>query len=68
MITALKKTPKFDREQRVAFLGGSGVVKNLYPEAGTWSYLIEMEMGPEPDMGRIGSETRIVLLEPDILT
>jgi predicted fused transcriptional regulator/phosphomethylpyrimidine kinase len=25
-----------------------------------------MELGPEPDMGRVGSETMILLLEADI--
>jgi len=29
------------------------------PESGTWTYVVEMELGPEPDMGRVGSETMI---------
>jgi len=33
------------------------------PESGTWTYVVEMELGPEPDMGRVGSETMILLLK-----
>ncbi|MCU0534110.1 MAG: hypothetical protein MUD14_09465 [Hydrococcus sp. Prado102] len=58
--------PRFNKEQRVNFLGGCGTVKTYQPDSGTWLYLIEMEMGPEPDMGRIGNETRIFLPEADI--
>jgi len=30
------------------------------------TYVVEMELGPEPDMGRVGSETMIPILEADI--
>jgi hypothetical protein len=29
-------------------------------------YRVEMELGPEPEMGRIGSETTVLLYESDI--
>lgn len=58
--------PRFGKDQRVGFVGGAGTVKNYQLEAGTWAYLIEMDMGPEPEMGRVGSETRILLLESDL--
>lgn len=51
----------------VQFIGGQGKVKSYRPESGSWQYLVEMEMGPEPDMGRIGYETTIVLLESDLV-
>lgn len=67
MMTALNMaTPRFQKEQRVSFVGGSGTVKGFQPGSGYWTYLVEMEMGPEPVMGRIGSETRILLAETDI--
>jgi len=31
-----------------------------------WTYVVEMELGPEPDMGRVGSETMIPTPEADI--
>ncbi len=58
--------PRYGKEQRVGFVGGAGTIKNYQPETGTWAYLIEMDMGSEPSMGRVGSETRILLLESDI--
>lgn len=58
--------PKFSKKQRVCFVGGVGTIKNCQPESGTWTYTVEMELGPEPDMGRVGSETTILLYEVDI--
>ncbi|MCU0568511.1 MAG: hypothetical protein MUF49_18185 [Oculatellaceae cyanobacterium Prado106] len=49
------------------FLGGSGVIKRCKPEAGIWTYVVEMEMGQAPETGRIGSETSILLTESDLL-
>jgi hypothetical protein len=66
MKTSISIKPRFNREQQVSFLGGCGTIKNYQPESGTWLYLIEMQMGPEPDMGRVGNETRIVLPEADL--
>jgi len=58
--------PKFFKSQVVCFVGGVGTVKSYQPDSNTWSYAIEMDMGPEPDFGRVGSETTIFLLEADI--
>ena len=58
--------PKFQRWQQVNFSGGSGTVKSYQAEAGSWSYVIQMEMGPEPEFGRVGSETEILLFETDL--
>ncbi|BAZ50907.1 hypothetical protein NIES4103_35300 [Nostoc sp. NIES-4103] len=66
MMAVVAKIPRFKKEQQVSFLGGLGIIKDHLPEAGTWTYLIEMEMGLEPPMGRIGSETRVLLPETDI--
>lgn len=58
--------PKFGKEQTVTFLGGIGTVKNYQPNASTWTYTISMKMGPEPNFGRIGAETTILLVEEEI--
>lgn len=60
------KTPRFNKNQMVCFVGGVGKIRSCRPESGTWTYVVEMELGPEPDMGRVGSETMILLLEADI--
>lgn len=65
----LQKTieqPKFCKEQQVFFLGGWGIIKNSFLSAGKWLYLVEMELGPEPEMGRIGPETTILLYQTDL--
>ncbi len=61
-----KATPRFCKDQIVWFVGGTGRVKSYQPDADSWFYSVEMEMGPEPDMGRIGFETTILLHETDI--
>lgn len=66
MMASRVSIPRFQKEQQVNFLGGSGTVKSYQPEVGTWTYLVEMEMGPEPEMGRVGSETRVLLVEAEI--
>jgi hypothetical protein len=58
--------PGFHLAQRVRFVGGEGIVKRYKTEAETWIYLVEMELGPEPDFGRVGAETTIVLPEADL--
>ncbi len=58
--------PRFRKNQRVCFVGGVGTIRYCRSEVSTWTYAVEMEMGPEPDMGRIGSETTILLHEADI--
>lgn len=62
----LANSPKFQKDQRVQFLGGTGSIKTYQPAAGRWIYEIEMELGPQPPMGRVGPETRILLCESDI--
>ncbi len=58
--------PKFCKRQKVEFIGGLGTIIQSCPNSGYWSYLIEMEMGSEPEMGIIGYETAILLFETDI--
>lgn len=67
MTTAITMKPRFRENQMVSFLGGVGKIKSYKPGYSTWTYAIEMEMGPEPEMGRIGPETTILLHETDIL-
>jgi hypothetical protein len=68
MRTNIIPTPRFEKNQTVEFLGGMGQIKTYYSESYSWIYLIEMAMGPEPDFGRIGYETMILLAEPDIIS
>ncbi|MDZ8187481.1 MAG: hypothetical protein RMX96_21860 [Nostoc sp. ChiSLP02] len=58
--------PKFRQGQKVEFLGGWGTIIQCCRNSGHWSYLVEMAMGAEPEMGRIGYETTILLFETDI--
>lgn len=67
MIATVKKsTPLFCQGQQVRFIGGAGIVKSFFPNAGSWFYQVEMEMGPVPAMGRIGYETTVLLSEVDM--
>ena len=59
--------PKFCKGQEVEFIGGFGTIRESHLNSGNWSYLIEMEMGSELKMGRIGYETTILLFETDII-
>ncbi len=68
MSTNCLSEPKFNRQQKVGFIGGTGKVKKLKKEAGVWIYTVEMHMGLKPDFGRIGAETTILLEEQDICT
>ncbi len=65
-MTAMSTAPRFQRGQMAAFIGGQGVIKNYQLEAGSWAYVIEMEMGPEPEIGRVGCETTVCLFETDL--
>lgn len=59
--------PRFTRNQIVRFSGGIGTIKSYRPNSHqSWIYAIEMEMGPEPDFGRVGFETTILLHETEI--
>jgi hypothetical protein len=68
MSTSSIIAPTFSRNKVVEFMGGIGNVKHCYFELGGWIYLVEMEMGPEPEFGRIGCETAIFLSEVDIIS
>lgn len=59
-------TPRFRQGQIACFIGGKGIIRNCQPDSGSWSYLVEMEMGPEPKTGRIGHETTVRLFETDL--
>ncbi len=59
-------SPRFAKGQRVHFVGGTGAIKNYQFGSGYVTYLVEMEMGPEPETGRIGAETTICLFESDL--
>lgn len=58
--------PKFCQTQWVSFIGGEGMVRSYTPNAGNWTYLIEMTLGPEPHFGRVGAETTVILNEADL--
>jgi hypothetical protein len=58
--------PRFNQNQLVSFIGGNGKILSSKLDCGTWTYAIEMEMGPLPSMGRIGAETTILLYEVEI--
>lgn len=66
MTVALLAAPKFCRAQAVRFIGGEGVVRSYKSEAGIWTYLIEMALGPEPVFGRTGAETMVLFNEVDL--
>jgi hypothetical protein len=66
MDKGLIELPSFGRAQQVSFLGGEGSVKSFKYEAETWFYIIEMTLGPEPDFGRVGGETTVLLSEADL--
>jgi len=58
--------PKFEVDQEVEFIGGIGKIRDQRYESGNWIYHVEMAMGEEPDFGRIGYETVIMLPEPEV--
>ncbi|MEH2258396.1 hypothetical protein [Nostoc sp.] len=66
MTATFMKLPKFRNTQWVSFVGGEGIVRSYTPESGTWTYLIEMVLGLEPEFGRVGAETMILLTEADL--
>jgi hypothetical protein len=66
MHTMLIKLPSFRDTQRVSFVGGEGIVRSYKFEFGGWTYLVEMALEEEPDFGRIGSETMLLLNEADL--
>lgn len=60
------RPPKFRHSQMVCFQGGTGRIRRCHLESGTWAYAVEMALGPEPEFGRAGSETTILLNEVDL--
>jgi hypothetical protein len=58
--------PRFYQGQRVCFVGGEGLIKDYQPEAGTWAYQVKMTTGQEPNFGRLGHETTVVLAETEL--
>lgn len=66
MTATLIKSPIFCQAQRVSFVGGEGIVQSYKAEAENWTYLIEMALGLEPDCGRVGAETMVLLNEADL--
>lgn len=66
MTATLIKQPLFRRMQWVSFIGGEGIVRSYKPNAGTWTYLVEMPLGLDPDFGRVGAETMVLLHEVDL--
>ncbi len=67
MYSSSTTVPRFRRNQMVCFRGGVGKIKSYRPNSNnTWIYAIEMEMGPEPEFGRVGFETTILLHETEI--
>ncbi len=67
MKTNFQTTPKWGKDLMVRFIGGVGRIKSSRPDSKNWTYAVEMEMGAEPDFGRVGAETTIILYEEDIL-
>lgn len=67
MTAICMRIPKFRHTQRVSFVG-EGIVRSYKSEAGSWTYLVEMALGLEPDFGRVGAETMVFLNEADLST
>ncbi len=66
MPTAGVSSPKFCKNQSVCFVGGDGIVRRCSRESGIWIYLVEMPLGLDPDFGRVGDETMVLLSEADL--
>jgi hypothetical protein len=66
MVASSWTLPKFSQGQTVEFLGGVGMIVKCSPNSQSWTYLVEMAKGEEPEMGRIGYETTILLFETDL--
>ncbi len=66
MTPRLIKANRFQYAQWVRFTGGEGIIRNFRFEAGNWEYFIEMPLGLEPDFGRAGAETMVLLNETEL--
>jgi hypothetical protein len=56
----------YEKNKKVRFIGGEGIVRSSNYEGGTWKYLIEMPQGREPIFGRAGAETMVFLNEREL--
>jgi hypothetical protein len=66
MTITLVQPPSFCQAQRVAFIGGEGIIRSCEHKAGRWMYLVEMPLGIYPNFGRVGAETMVLLQEVDL--
>jgi hypothetical protein len=66
MLTKCLPKPKFRANHSVSFAGGQGIIRSANWEFGKWTYLVEMALGVEPDFGRIGAETMVLLEETEL--
>lgn len=57
---------QYPPNQKVQFIGGEGIVLSSSFEGGNWRYLVEMPQGREPDFGRAGAETMVLLNEREL--
>jgi hypothetical protein len=56
----------YEKNSKVSFVGGEGIVRSSSFEDGTWRYLVEMPQGKEPTFGRAGAETMVLLNEREL--
>ena len=56
----------YEKNRKVSFIGGEGIVRGSNFEGGTWKYLVEMPQGKEPTFGRAGAETMVLLNEREL--
>jgi hypothetical protein len=66
MTPTIDKIHTFKLAQRVKFSGGEGIVRHVKFEAQHWTYLVEMQLGREPEFGRVGAETMVLLSETEL--
>jgi hypothetical protein len=65
-MSTLLAMPRFFKGQYVTFLGGEGLIQSFKLDSGSWTYFVEMMQGPEPEFGRVGAETMILLYETEM--
>ena len=65
-MSQLLNAPKFREQQQVCFTGGQGTILSLQADGVDWLYSVEMPLGLEPDMGRIGYETIVLMSETEL--
>jgi hypothetical protein len=66
MLVLYTSKPKFREGHSVKFAGGEGVIRSARWEFGRWTYVVEMALGTEPEFGRVGHETTVLLDEADL--